>query len=512
MKLIFMSLDSQFIHSNLALLSLAEIAKEEGFSPVVIEANINEHLRDILRKLPLGDVYFFSSYIWNDELLRKLISDVRKQTQATIVVGGPQASTAPESYFEVGATFVCVGEGESALKSLLRGESHEALIKKGERANWFREKELHFPYPFSFFDARKISYYETQRGCPYACSYCLSSIQRELVFKELSLVEKDLKELIRRGATLIKFVDRTFNVDSKRTLELLSLFKRLDNGNITFHLEISPHALNEEQVSMMNALRPGLIQVEIGIQAIQSHVLEAIHRKPYREENYDLIRKLRVHKHLDIIAGLPFMTYEDVKETFNALVELGSDEIQLGFLKVLPKTPITSEKGIVHSDYAPFEVLKTDWISVEELNRLRAMEKIMSWFHKESFPNFFMAYKSDLFSLYEALSEIDFDGSFESRIEKISAYLNDSNLDECLELDYRVKQRRNRPVLLPEIEVKDSRLEVLSKKHYDRKNNALFLVHMNEQRLFDGKLHYVLLDREKRTLEWMNDASDGISQ
>lgn len=452
MKYTFIALNSQYIHSCLALQQMAKIA-QAYVSVELQEFSINQDYRTILQLIAPADVYLFSCYIWNRRMLLDLMQDLRKlQPDATILVGGPEAQTHRDQFLEV-ADGVFLGEGETPLKEYLEGKLPQALHTKAQVGQIQRESVLDFEYPFEWVDPKRIVYYETQRGCPLHCSYCMSAEVDQLVDAPMDKVQSDLKRLVAMGARLIKLTDRSFNAKPERCLELLEFFGQFE-APVTFHVELSPYGLSEAQIEAMRRLPPGRLQFEIGFQAAQTQVLKNIQRPGYSPRVLDLLERvmaLDMHRHIDLIAGLPGMSFQAVGETFDYLFSLQPDDLQLGFLKLLPGTPLYRQReywGLVASEAPPYEILRTPDISFAELNRLKQLEQLAAWFHPQSFPSSFEYLADQIsspFAFYLALLDDTLleNRSLENRIRRVQALWGDEQLKEYLELDYH-RQRRHR--------------------------------------------------------------------
>jgi len=245
-----------------------------------------------------------------------------------------------------------------------------------------------FPYESLSYFENKIIYYETSRGCPFGCSYCLSSVDKTLRFRSMDLVKREFQFFLDNKVPQVKLVDRTFNIDHSRSLEMLEYLKTHDNGITNFHFEIAGDILTDAEIDTINSLRPGLIQLEIGVQSTNRNTLDAINRHTTLDKLRTNVSKLlaggKVHLHLDLIAGLPYEDLSSFKNSFNEVFSMGSHELQLGFLKVLKGAPINamiSDQDIKHSDYAPYEVLSTKYLSYNDICELKRVEEMLEIYH-----------------------------------------------------------------------------------------------------------------------------------
>lgn len=450
MKLSFIALNSQYIHSCLSLQSLAELAKPYG-QVSLLEASVNQEYRSLLATIEPADIYFFSAYIWNRRVLLDLLADLRQlYPQAKLLVGGPEAQGAPDDFLEW-CDGVFLGEGETPLIDYLSGRMPPSLHRKNHPGIIHREECLDFAYPFDWVDPTRIVYYESQRGCPYHCSYCMSAEVDRLVDAPLDKVKRDLDRLVDLGARLIKLTDRSFNAKSERCLALIKYFGSFSQ-DVTFHVELSPYGLNRDQIEAMRRLPKGRLQVEVGFQASQGRVLQAIDRPSYSKRVLELLEELMalpMHRHIDLIAGLPGMGLTEVAETFDYLFSLSPDDLQVGFLKVLPGSPLGRQAkrlGLISSASPPYEILQTPSLSFTELNLIRRIAQLAGWLHPGDFPaTFDYLAITRPFDFYRRLIDDDEigDRSLEDRLRRVQQALGDEVVKEYMEIDYR-RRRRHR--------------------------------------------------------------------
>lgn len=434
MRILLTAINAKYIHSNLAVYSLKGSAGI--YEPMVelAEYTINHQMEEIFagiyQKKP--DILLFSCYIWNrrevlevSEALKKVLPELK------IWAGGPEVSHDAVQFLEENPQFdgVMIGEGEQTFYRLLEyyvdgkgvledipGIAWHGCSVTSPQPLMKTLDELPFVYEdLSGFENR-IIYYETSRGCPFSCSYCLSSVDKSVRYRSLSLVKKELQYFLDRKVKQVKFVDRTFNCSHERTLELWQFLRDHDNGVTNFHCEISADLLNEAELQLLGELRPGLLQLEIGVQTVNAAALSAIHRTARFEKIASNVKRVsnghNVHQHLDLIAGLPYEDFESFRHSFDTVYRLYPQELQLGFLKVLKGSEMhrrAEEYGIVYRSTPPYEVLQTKWISCSELLRLKEIEEMLEvYYNSLQYRNTIHA-AADLFSrpieLYEALAD-----------------------------------------------------------------------------------------------------------
>ncbi len=432
------AVNAKYIHSNLAVYSMKSYCREYEKYVEIGEYTINQQkdeiLKSIYKKQP--DVLCFSCYIWNISFVKELICDLKKiLPKTTIWAGGPEVSYDAEKFLQEmpEVTGVMCGEGEETFLELVNhyvnGEDENALLdikgivfRRNEKIvrNPFREimdmDKLVFPYKNISLFEHKIIYYESSRGCPFSCSYCLSSIDKKLRFRSLSLVKEELQFFLDKKVPQVKFVDRTFNCKKEHALEIWKYIQQHDNGITNFHFEIAADLLTHEEIQLIGSMRPGLIQLEIGVQSTNPKTIEEIKRKTSFEkisEKVKLVQEGRnIHQHLDLIAGLPYEGYESFKKSFCDVYALRPDQLQLGFLKLL-KGSYMQEKAkdyeCVCKGKEPYEVLKTKWLSYGEICRLKGIEDMVEvYYNSGQFSHTMKAmehYFSDAFSIYEALAD-----------------------------------------------------------------------------------------------------------
>lgn len=432
MKILLTAINAKYIHSNLAVYNLrayaAHYAKGMTASDTVEigEYTINNQMEDILEGIYKAkpDVLMFSCYIWNIAYVEELAEEFHKlRPEVPIWVGGPEVSYETESFLRCHPqiTGVMIGEGEKTFCELaeyyageIRSNKEAKEIKEiqtikqsvnlGEIAGiaYRNEEEIVFTAPREMLDLsdipfcydeagdfkNRIIYYESSRGCPFSCSYCLSSVEKQLRFRNTELVKKELQFFIDREVPQVKFVDRTFNCNHAHAMEIWSYIKEHDNGITNFHFEISADLLKEEELALIGTMRPGLIQLEIGVQSTNGATIKEIHRTMQLERLKEVVREVQkhenIHEHLDLIAGLPFEDYDIFAKSFDEIYELRPNQLQLGFLKVLKGSYMyehAKEYEIAYHSRPPYEVLKTKWLPYDDVLKIRQVEEMLEVYY-----------------------------------------------------------------------------------------------------------------------------------
>ena len=409
MRILLTAINAKYIHSNLAVYNLKAVTAKYGDQIEIAEYTINQQpdeiLADIYKKQP--DVIAFSTYIWNRRMVGELIEELPKVLPlAEIWAGGPEVSYDAEAFLMEYPKVrgVMRGEGETvfpALASLYiegtgsfqtlagityRNDHGELQINEdGAPANM---DELPFVYDHLEDFSHKIIYYESSRGCPFRCAYCLSSLEKKLRFRSLDLVKKELGFFLQAKVPQVKFLDRTFNCNPRRTVDLWQWILDHDNGITNFHFEIAADLITEEELAIMEQMRPGLIQLEIGVQSTN---METVHEID-RVMDLDLVRNVtakvksfgNIHQHLDLIAGLPGEDLDSFHKSFDDVFAMKPEQLQLGFLKVLRGTKIhrmAQQYGIICHDKAPYEVLSTPWLPYKDLLLLKGVEEMVELYY-----------------------------------------------------------------------------------------------------------------------------------
>ena len=435
MKILLVACNAKYIHSNLAVYDLQAYASDYADHIVLKEYTINQQKDDIMRDIYLEhpDVVCVSCYIWNLSFVKELMADLIKILPgADFWAGGPEVSYDAEKFLTENSEFkgVMVGEGEETFKDLAGYyvEKNPQNLKDmtgicyrdGDQIihNGWRQIMDLSSIPFIYKDLsefkNRIIYYESSRGCPFSCSYCLSSIDKKLRFRDTETVKKELQFFIDNKVPQVKFVDRTFNCKHDHAMAIWKYINEHDNGVTNFHFEISADLLREEELQEMSTMRPGLIQLEIGVQSTNPDTIKAIHRTMDFEKLKGIVDRIHsfgnIHQHLDLIAGLPYEDYDSFRHSFNDVYALKPQQLQLGFLKVLKGSHMMEmcrEYGIVYKTQEPYEVLSTKWLDYDHVLKLKTVENMVEVYYNsgqfqntlEYLENFFQ----DAFSIYERL-------------------------------------------------------------------------------------------------------------
>ncbi|MBQ2880638.1 MAG: DUF4080 domain-containing protein [Clostridia bacterium] len=412
MKTVIVGINSKYIHTMLSVRYLAASLNKSLQSSadsfcVYKEFSVNMNSESVLESLynENADIYCFSTYIFNVDFVLRVVRSLKKlKPNSVIILGGPEVTYENEQILRENPQidFISCGEGEVSLPALVNSLGSSPLLSKEKiftekicgTAFIYNNMYVSFPFappicnldtlPFPYTDdelsesGNKILYYESSRGCPFGCSYCLSSAETNVRFKTVAKTCEELQRFIENKVRIVKFIDRTFNANKKRAEEIVSYLISKDNGVTSFHFEIAPWLVTEKFIELLASSRPGLFQLEIGIQSTNPETLESINRKISFEKVKEAILKLKiapVHIHVDLIAGLPHETFEIFGKSFDDVMGLECDCLQLGFLKMLKGTQIThqDEHEYIYEDNSPYQILSNKYISYSEL---RVLEKI----------------------------------------------------------------------------------------------------------------------------------------
>lgn len=438
-NVLLIGINAKYIHSNPAVYSLKAYADRyyphhpDGCTLGIAEYTINQPvhaiLADLYQKRP--QVAAFSCYIWNWNMVQELLAELPKLLPDTALwLGGPEVSFDAQNLIKTfpQLTGVMIGEGEETFLDLLKYYwEHATSLQEirgivcghgftGERA-LLDINRLPFIYNDTLVTFKnRILYYESQRGCPFQCAYCLSSIDKKVRFRDIETVTSELQYFLDSKVPQVKFIDRTFNCNEKHALSIWSYLRKNDNGVTNFHFEIAADLLSDSQLEVLRGMRPGLIQLEIGVQSTNDTTLEAINRRM----DIDALRRAvatvhgfqNIHQHLDLIAGLPYEDYDSFVHSFNDVYAMAPNQLQLGFLKVLKGSPMeqyADEYGIVCCSRPPYEVLYTKWLSFDDVLKLKGVEEMVEiYYNSDQFahtlPVLIQAFISP-FHMYEALAD-----------------------------------------------------------------------------------------------------------
>ena len=440
MKVLLTAINAKYIHSNLAVYSLK--ANCGVYEPQVklMEYSINQYPEEIFRSLyrEKADVVCFSCYIWNIGFVEQIAGWLKQVAPRTeIWLGGPEVSFDVAERLEQQPFIdgVMYGEGEDTFREMMAcwngdmdvenvlgiGHRHKDGGSSGEihvhgARDFVDMSGLNFVYTRPEDFKNKIIYYETSRGCPFQCSYCLSSVEKKVRFRDLDLVKRELQQFIDWGIPQVKFVDRTFNCRREHSMEILKFIKAHDRGKTNFHFEITADLLTEEELEFMAGLRPGLIQLEIGVQSTNPQTIQEIRRNVSFEKLKGIVQRIHegknIHQHLDLIAGLPYEDLERFKQSFNDVYALKPEQFQLGFLKVL-KGSYMREKaedyGLVYQPEPPYEVMATRWLSYDDILVLKGVEEMVEvYYNSRQFENsldWLEGHFPSAFAMYEQMAQ-----------------------------------------------------------------------------------------------------------
>ena len=428
MKILLTAINAKYIHSNLAIYSLRACAGEYKSQIELAEFTINNQkdyiLEEIYKRKP--DILCFSVYIWNLDYVESVAREFKKICPDTPVwVGGPEVSYEVEDFLTSHPEIdgVMIGEGEETFREVcgyyagnreldsIQGIAYRDNngIRVTESRAIMDMSRIPFCYDTMEDFSNRIIYYESSRGCPFSCSYCLSSVDKSLRFRDTELVKKELLFFINQKVPQIKFVDRTFNCNHAHAMEIWRFIKEHDNGVTNFHFEISADLINEEELKLISDMRPGLIQLEIGVQSTNEATIKEIHRTMKLERLKEVVRAIQsganVHEHLDLIAGLPYEDYDSFARSFDEIYELKPNQLQLGFLKVLKGSFMydhAKEYGIIYHDRPPYEVLSTKWINFDDVLRIKKVEEMLEVY-----------YNSGQFEITMKLMDVLYDSAFD---------------------------------------------------------------------------------------------------
>ena len=471
-KFALTAIGAKYIHSSLALRYLSRFAdNDRRHDLTLVEFTINQRLEFMLAELfrLQPDVIMVSCYIWNIELVKRLLPELKKVLpDVVIVLGGPEVSYSSRALLErePAVDMIMRGEGEATITELLDYLDGAPITLSSIKGLTYRsggeicqtpEREpldlalLPFAYEHDELAGMdKIIYYESSRGCPYSCAYCLSSVEKGVRFVPLDKVFAELARFLQAGVRQVKFVDRTFNCNKAHTLAVWRFLAEHDNGVTNFHFELTADLLDEELLAFLQPLRRGLFQFEIGVQSTNAQTLQAIRRSVSFERLRGLVKRVHgfgnIHQHLDLIAGLPYEDYASFGRSFNDVYELEPEQLQLGFLKVLSGTYLAEQAekwGIKSRDYAPYEVLCTEAMGPGEMLRLKDVAEMVELFYNSGqFQHTLRAlldHEANAFGFYEALAE--------RWVQQGQQYASHSRLSLC---DFLYDFARTRPGFAPE--------------------------------------------------------------
>ena len=570
MKILLVAINAKYIHSNLAVYCLKAYAEKNmpqdvnvqiELAEYTINQNRDEILKDIYRRQ--AEMICFSCYIWNLDYVESMIRDVKKVMKDVIIwAGGPEVSY--DSRETLGRlpelTGVMKGEGEKTFAKLCkvygkRSETSELSLEQIDGIT-FRcpdgticERPWRVPMdlsevPFVYHDMKKfenkIIYYETSRGCPFSCSYCLSSIDKQLRFRSLDLVFNELQFFLDHKVPQVKFVDRTFNCKRDHAMAIWKYIQEHDNGITNFHFEVAADLLNDEEIRLIRQMRPGLIQLEIGVQSTNTDTIREIRRTMRLEEVREHVARIKekgnIHQHLDLIAGLPYEDIKSFRKSFDDVYSMRPDQLQLGFLKVLKGSymqEMQQEYELRYKDEPPYEVLSTKWLPYSDVIELKGIEEMVEIYYNSGqfthvvealVENYASAYQmyQDLWQYYEEHDYMGIQHRRSARYEIVLDFVKEKYpeqadvMRELLTYDYYLRENaKSRPEFAGE-DATDKRFvrafyeeEEKERKHlpgyeqFDRNQmrkmtHLEYFPHMGKMLLFDYKFRNPL-NQEART-------------
>lgn len=520
MKFLLVAVNAKYIHSNPAVYSLKRYAGEYTDAVEIAEYTINNRMEDILediyRRKP--DVIGFSCYIWNIGMVEKLMGGLHKLLpKLPVFLGGPEVTYDADKLLRKYPylTGIFIGEGEATFAQVVKyyvkknPESLEDIPGLMLRSGMTPErKPLNLTdVPFLYDDmapfTNRIIYYETQRGCPFRCSYCLSSIDKTVRFRDIEVVKKELAFFLEKKVKQVKFVDRTFNCNHDHAMAVWQYLYDHDNGVTNFHFEIAGDILREDEIALVAKMRPGLVQFEIGVQSTNTDTLREIRRVMDIEKLKQVVAALKaahnVHIHLDLIAGLPYEDYDSFAHSFDDVYAMEPEQLQLGFLKVLKGSymaKMAESYGLVYTDYAPYEVLYTNWLSFTEICRLKRIEEMVEIYYNSgqfahSLPVMIADFGQGAFAFYEALADFYEEQGFfvetPSRIYRYQALLSFAKsihperqelYKELLLFDLYVRENlKSRPDFAPDLHDLQPVIHAFYKKEESERR---YLPHLSE--------------------------------
>lgn len=438
MKILLTAINAKYIHSNLAVYSLKAYSQDEGVE--LAEYTINQRSEDILMDIykRRPDVLCFSCYIWNLDVVEELIRELGKlMPDLAIWLGGPEVSydakdvlcrlpmvrgvmkgEGEETFAELCKIYRCSKHTDEELENLagITFRRADGTIIENPWREVMDLSKVPFVYQRIEDFEHKIVYYESSRGCPFSCSYCLSSVDKRLRFRNLELVKQELQFFLDHKVPQVKFVDRTFNCKHDHAIAIWKYIAEHDNGITNFHFEVAADLLNEEELKILEGMRPGLVQLEIGVQSTNPDTIRAIRRTMDFDKVSEVVARIQkkgnIHQHLDLIAGLPYEDIQSFAHSFDDVYALKPEQLQLGFLKVLKGSYMEEQQkayGLEHKSRPPYEVLYTKWLSYEDVIRLKGIEEMVEvYYNSRQFTHTIEALEQEYtssFEMYDRLRE-----------------------------------------------------------------------------------------------------------
>lgn len=438
MKILLTAINAKYIHSNLAVYSLKAYSQDEGVE--LAEYTINQRSEDILMDIykRRPDVLCFSCYIWNLDVVEELVRELGKLMPDLVIwLGGPEVSydardvlcrlpmvrgvmkgEGEETFAELCKIYRCSKHTDEELENLagITFRRADGTIIENPWREVMDLSKVPFVYQRIEDFEHKIVYYESSRGCPFSCSYCLSSVDKRLRFRNLELVKQELQFFLDHEVPQVKFVDRTFNCKHDHAIAIWKYIAEHDNGITNFHFEVAADLLNEEELKILEGMRPGLVQLEIGVQSTNPDTIRAIRRTMDFDKVSEVVARIQkkgnIHQHLDLIAGLPYEDIQRFARSFDDVYALKPEQLQLGFLKVLKGSYMEEQQktyGLEHKSRPPYEVLYTKWLSYEDVIRLKGIEEMVEvYYNSRQFTHTIEALEQEYtssFEMYDRLRE-----------------------------------------------------------------------------------------------------------
>lgn len=427
LKILLVGINAKYSHQNLAL---QYIKKYSNLKAEILEFNINQTIESIYGEIVKkeADIIGFSSYIWNIDLIRKLSEDLKKvKPESVIVWGGPEVSFDTVEIMEANPSVDVIirGEGEETANELFLLLDSGGDLFRVEGISYRQGMEIfvnpdrpliqnldEIPSPFDDMEILegKLLYYEMSRGCPFKCAFCLSSTIRGVRYFSKERIKSDLGKIFRLGASTVKLVDRTFNANEKFSMEIMEYIRDHAPEGMCFHMELMAHLISDEFLGFLKKMPKGLFQFEIGIQSTNPETLREIFRVTDLDKLAHSVRTIRsygnIHQHVDLIAGLPYEDYKSFRKSFNYAYNLGTEKLQLGFLKLLRGSSLrinADSLGLKYSGYPPYEILSTDWLSPLEMRKLKIIEDLVEKYFNEDYFYWTLNYliDDDAFGFFE---------------------------------------------------------------------------------------------------------------
>ncbi len=458
MKTLLVAVNAKYIHTCLAAYTLRTYARSKGFAVDMVEYTINQPIDDVVRDLYVRqpDWIGFSCYIWNIDAVKTMAETLRLvMPDVPMWFGGPEVTYDAQRWLEDEAPYadgVIMGEGEATFAALLNNFAQASSaptalaptapnpvspdpgsqdlaetpgvayrdpygkVRVNPPAEPLSMDDVPFPYGEEDDLANRIVYYESSRGCPFSCSYCLSSVEKSVRFRSMDKVRSDLDYFLAKKVRQVKFVDRTFNLNAERTRQIWEYIRDNDNGVTNFHFEMAADLLDEGSLAILRTLRRGLVQFEIGVQTTNEESLRAIHRQTDGERLKQSVAIIKeegnIHQHLDLIVGLPYEDVGSVQQSFNDVYRMKPEQLQVGFLKVLKGSPIAEESREYQIKYhprPPYEVMSTKWLTYADIIQQKTVEKMVDAYYNSGQFKMSLSYLETLYpnpySLFQALGE-----------------------------------------------------------------------------------------------------------